>query len=131
MTDGAGFWDDADVISVYTRGQAIADGVLIDITELVRHYFKYPVAVTAAVWRMLDTIPAWSGYESVGARARDMAHMLCYQASTQRTDVLLFNILITKPGGGPRKARLVTLKSHIGPGDDYASVITIMLPEED
>jgi hypothetical protein len=131
MTESAGFWDDADVISVYTRGQAIADGVLIDITELVREYFKYPVAVTAAVWELLDTIPAWSGYEEVGARARDMARMLCYQAKRQSGDMLLFQFLITRPGGGPRTPRLVQLKSHIGPGDDFAPVITIMLPEED
>jgi len=40
-----------DVISTYTRAQAIEDGVLIEAGSMARELgFKFPVAVTAAVW---------------------------------------------------------------------------------
>ena len=39
-----------NVIHVYTRAQAIADGVLIDATELAREAgFRFPVALSAEV----------------------------------------------------------------------------------
>jgi type I site-specific restriction endonuclease len=39
-------------IHSYTRAQAIADGVLIDVFETARELgFKFPVAVTDSVWR--------------------------------------------------------------------------------
>lgn len=40
-----------NIIFSYTRSQAIADGVLIDVTTLAAEAgFRYPVAVTSAVW---------------------------------------------------------------------------------
>jgi len=39
------------VISVYTRAQAIEDGVLIDVSDIAKEAgIKYPVAVTQRVW---------------------------------------------------------------------------------
>src|SRR5690606_11899895 len=44
-------FEGADVIYSYSRAQAIADGVLIDITEIAREAgFKVPVAITRAAW---------------------------------------------------------------------------------
>ena len=49
-----GLWDDADVISVYTRAQALEDGVLVDLTGWAQQaWFKIPVAVTRGVWDVL------------------------------------------------------------------------------
>ena len=31
-----GFWDDAEIISIYTRAQAIEDGVLVDVTDTAK-----------------------------------------------------------------------------------------------
>src|SRR5258708_7180559 len=48
--------EDADLISVYTRAQAIADGTLIDLTDATDRDgrrlspFKWPVAMTAAAF---------------------------------------------------------------------------------
>ena len=42
---------EADVAHVCTRAQAIADGVLVDVTETAKEAgFAYPVALTRAVW---------------------------------------------------------------------------------
>ena len=38
-------------IHVYTRAQAIADGVLVDVSDTARDAgFRVPVALTSAVW---------------------------------------------------------------------------------
>jgi hypothetical protein len=45
------FWGDCAVIHQYSRADALADGVLIDATELAREAgFRYPVALTSAAW---------------------------------------------------------------------------------
>lgn len=42
---------DADIISRYTRAEAIEDGELIDVTETAREAgFTVPVARTRAAW---------------------------------------------------------------------------------
>ena len=42
---------EADVVHVNTRAQAIADGVLVDVTDTAKEAgFAYPVALTRAVW---------------------------------------------------------------------------------
>jgi hypothetical protein len=48
-------WRDTDVIHVYTRAQALTNGALIDLSPLAAEAgFRYPVAVTAAVWQILE-----------------------------------------------------------------------------
>ena len=72
-------------LSVYTRQQAIEDGVLVDVSELAqKNGFKIPVAVTRAVWAKCegdnedaDAVQAqaadvlWSAYERVSAALRN------------------------------------------------------------
>lgn len=44
-------FEDWSVISVYSREDALKDGVLIDVSEQARECgFKFPVAVTNTVW---------------------------------------------------------------------------------
>ena len=55
--------DDVLIFS-YTRAQAIADGVLVDVSELAKQAgFRFPVAVTAGVWAECVAGPAgvWAG----------------------------------------------------------------------
>ena len=50
------------VIFSYTRAQAIADGVLIDVSELAKEAgFRFPVAVTAGVWAECVAVPDGRG----------------------------------------------------------------------
>ena len=52
-----------EVIYAYTRAQAIADGVLIDVSELSRDAgFRHPVAMTSGAWA--DCV-AWSSDTSM------------------------------------------------------------------
>ena len=47
-----------EVISAYTRAQAIEDGILVDVSETAREAgIRYPVALTRAVWESCVTVP--------------------------------------------------------------------------
>ncbi len=51
-----------EVISTYSRAQALEDGVLVDAGEMAREAsFRFPVAVTAAAWA--DCV-AWTDADS-------------------------------------------------------------------
>ncbi len=66
-----------EVISTYSRAQAIADGVLVDAGPMAAEAgFKWPVALTAAAW--VDCV-AWSdednhqqGYQDESGRLWDV-----------------------------------------------------------
>ena len=120
------------IIFQYTRAQAIADGVLIDVTETAKEAgFKLPVAVTAAVWAQYVAVPTECEGQDEQGRLWDILWMLRHAISTdsrRNTDQLNYQVLVNNDG---RKPQPVTLKSICGPGDDAEPVITIMLPQED
>ena len=126
------------VIHSYTRAQAIEDGVLVDVSETAQKVgFKIPVALTCAVWQ--DCV-AWNDddnkrqtYQDESARLWDVLYMLfvAIKASRSNGAEKLYKLRRVPRGGRGHMAREVTLKSHIGPGDDGEPVITIMLPNED
>ena len=48
-------FEDAEIISKYSRKQALEDGVLADISEMAKEAgIKYPVAVTEGVFQILN-----------------------------------------------------------------------------
>jgi hypothetical protein len=50
--------EDWNLIHAYTRVQAIADGVLIDVSETAKEAgFHIPVALTAGVWARYVEVP--------------------------------------------------------------------------
>ena len=123
---------ETDVIFSYTRAQAIADGVLVDVTETARECgFKYPVALTARVWAEV-VVPDEKGRaagQSEAGRLWDLLWMLfvAIKRSAGGQDMLLYDLIVSD---GERQ-RTVTLKSVCGPGDDGGPVLTIMMPGED
>ncbi len=121
MTAEVGFWDDAEVISVYTRADALRDGVLYDISDLAKDAgFVIPVAVTAGVMAAVD-VNKGPG-ESEKGRLWDILNVLRFRCrgGGQRIDFTV------KIGG-----RIEYLYSTIGPGDHREPVITILLRGED
>jgi hypothetical protein len=59
LPDGASpLFDHAEIISRSTRADAIADGVLIDVSATVREAgFRFPVVLTAAAWGECVAVP--------------------------------------------------------------------------
>ena len=127
-----------NVISTYSRAQAIEDGVLIDAGAMAREAgFKWPVALTTAAWA--DCV-AWSEddskhqvHQDQSGRLWDVLYMASHAIRTSKEsgDRLLFQFYRVPRDGRSTKAELVTLKLIVGPGDTGEAVITILLPDED
>jgi len=124
---------DAEVIHTYTRAQALADGVLIDVTNTAKEAgFKIPVALTAGVWA--DCV-SWDQHneghhQDEAGRLWDVLYLAAFEARRRRNaQVVPFGVLRVPHRG--HRPELVQLVMHIGPGDEAEPVITIMLPGED
>ena len=127
-----------DVISTYTRAQAIEDGVLIDAGSMAQEVgFKWPVAVTSAAWADCVT---WTEddnrqqvYQDESGRLWDVLFMASHAIRTRAGsgDRLLFQLYRVPRDGRSTKAEPTTLKLIVGPGDHGEPVITILLPHED
>lgn len=125
------FFRPEDIISIYTRAQAIEDGILIDVSELAKEAgFVAPVAVTNGVWSSVVVPPqkAKERGECETGRLWDVLYLASLQAKQTTGNEVRFRILATN-NRGTRK--LVQLKAVAGPGDKGELVITIMLPDED
>src|SRR5262249_8610682 len=123
--------------SVYTRRQAIEDGLLVDLmpsgtVELVQEAgFKFPVAMTigafcATVSEPDKPLPAG---QDLKGRLWDVLWMLklAIKSSKPGNDRVSFSVNVWD---GSRRKR-VNLWSLCGPGDNAEPVITLMLEGED
>jgi len=121
------------VIFSYTRGQALEDGVLVDVTPTAREAgFRYPVAVTHAVWTQIIS-PDDEGRaigQSEEGRLWDVLWMLKSAITLTRgpVDTLTYDLLVVRDGAS---AAPVILKAVCGPDDDGRPCVTILLQEED
>lgn len=120
----------------YSRAQAIADGFLVDVTELAREAgFRVPVALTAAAWA--DCV-AWGEednrrqtYQDEQGRLWDVLWMAHLAARRSTGDLLTFQMHRVPRGNHGSRPRLTTLKLCIGPGDSGEPVITVLMRNED
>jgi Family of unknown function (DUF6573) len=65
------------VIFSYTRAQAIADGVLVDVSELAKEAgFRFPVAVTTGVWAECVAVPDGVAGQDETGRLWDVLNVL-------------------------------------------------------
>ena len=130
------------VIHQYTRAQAIADGVLVDVSKTAREAgLKWPVALTRAVWvdcaewteRDKEKSRSLDG-QSTSGRLWDILYMarIAIIASPNTGDGRILHYEIERvPKPGCDRRRRVRLKLVTGPGDNHEPVMTIMLPDED
>ena len=116
-----------ELIYSYSRAQALADGMLVDVSERAKRAgIKYPTACTHGVWSLIDCLPA-SDTDTLAGIVRDV-----------RTEEVLSAMLAAIRRGGTRGTDRVefaalgaNLWAHCGPGDTAEPVITIMLEGED
>ena len=123
---------DAEIISAYTRAQAIEDGFLVDITEFAREAgCNVPVAVTSGVYLILEPSEELQKEgQDLKGRMWDMLWILRIGIrKSQWTDMTVFAPLMIKTSGG--KPEPVKMWAKAGPGDEMEMVITIMLEGED
>lgn len=117
------------VVHRYTRAQAIADGVLVDVSELAREAgFAWPLAVTAEVWGLVQAIPEAHRHEDATGRLWDVLMVAWANVRYGKGDgqELRFGVILHHEGGDRLELKLVA-----GPGDEGEPVLTLMLPEQD
>ena len=126
------------VLSTYTRAQAIADGILVDVSKTAREAgFKIPVAITRSVWDRLVALPdGYRGFQDESGRLWDvlwMAHYYAVRASN--SDRVRMCVLVRDIRKDLRDSHRPPRRHHpivaIGAGDDGGAAITIMFPEDD
>lgn len=122
-----GPWDGFEVIDTYSRAQAIADGVLVDLTDTARKYgFRYPVACTEGVW---SGAIAGNNEDETETRTNIRALLLkLYDAirAGNGGDELHFRAVNRRNPSAP-----INLWAKCHPGDNAEPVLTIMLEGED
>src|SRR5262249_31147906 len=75
--EASAMFEDADLIHRYSRAQATADGVLIDVTQTAKvAAFKYPVALTAATWAQCVAVPPGISCQDEAGHLWDVLTML-------------------------------------------------------
>ncbi len=140
----APFWTEDDVISRYTRADALRDGVLIEVpfNLSIEAGIKIPVALTSEAGYYVDpgNLDELTG-QSVTGRLWDLLQVFRIMAGQARhTDRVLFNVAFLMPSSNGREGviqgpgeheEVVSFKAICGPGDDMKPVVTIMLPWED
>ena len=126
------------VISVYTRAQAIEDGILVDVSETAHEAgFRIPVALTRAVWDRLVALPdGYCGFQDERGRLWDVLWMARHYAlRASNSDRVTMCVLVRdirkdlRDSNRPPRRHFPIVA--IGAGDDGSPVITIMWPEDD
>lgn len=115
---GEGIWEGVEVIVGYSRADALADGVLIDVTAAARAVgLTLPVALTVEAHHQL-------GATDDAQLARVMAALRLAAGLAGDTD----RVHLALRG---RTGRWVEAWATVGPGDDPRPVMTVMVEGED
>ena len=125
--------EDFEVIHRYTRAEALADGVLVDLSQWAAETgFVVPVACTRSVWEsyIVPSEDTRSMGQSERGRAHDVLFMLFHaiRHTNREGSVVHYDVGFLMPGS---KHETVRLKAICGPGDRGEPVMTILMPHED
>lgn len=123
--------EESKLIYAYTRAQALADGVLVDVSEMAAQAgFKVPVALTHAAWEACVAVPRGVGHgQDARGRLWDVLMMCKYAARGEARDAAEVRFALSVFDG--RASGLVSLRAVVGPDDDARPCVTIMTPGED
>jgi len=122
-----------EVIYAYTRKQAIADGVQIDVTQTAQEAgIKFPVFITGGVFESYVAVPEGVTGQDEAGRLWDIIWMTRFAIlrSHGHTDRIPVALYVRNDN---RAAKLIKLIATCGAldMDDPQPAITIMLPTED
>jgi len=110
-------------ISVYTRAQAIEDGVLVQLpTDEALTPFKYPVAITAALWAEIERGAGKTDVMVRNGRIWDAGFMATLAGRRAGGSDVFYRCKIGR--------KTFALWCNCGPDDSGAPCITIGFPED-
>ena len=121
------------VIYSYTRAQAVADGVQVEVTKTAQEAgIKFPMFLTRAVFDAYVAVPPNVTGQDEAGRLWDVVWMTRFAIMRSRghSDRLPVALYVRNDN---RAAKLIKLIATCGPLDidDPAPAITVMMPDED
>ena len=137
MTQKNNPYEGFEVISVYTRAEAITDGTVVDVTQTAKEAgFKLPTVLTRNVWERCVSVPETveGQGQSEEGRLWDVLWMASVAARNARAgeNQVTFKVSVVdaqRPDGSLHRQEQ-ELWLHIGGGDQGEPVLTIMFPED-
>jgi len=122
-----------EVIYSYTRSQAVAAGVQVEVTKTAQEAgIRFPVFLTRAVYDAYVTVPPDVSCQDEAGRLWDILTMTRFAILRSRPgcDRLPVALYVRNDN---RRPRLVRLTAVCGPldTDDPQPAITVMMPDED
>lgn len=134
----SGPWEGFEVIYVYSREQALHDGVIVDVSEMAREAgYRVPVALTAAVAKLVTPSEdeADDGQDRDG-RLWDVLWMARASGAAQRVSHVgesHFQVYFQIKGRPELRGgmRLLTLKVTLDATGEGHPALTLSLPSED
>jgi hypothetical protein len=121
------------VIYSYTRAQAVADGVQVEVTKTAQEAgIKFPMFLTRAVFDAYVAVPPNVTGQDEAGRLWDVVWMTRFAILRARPGVDRVPVALYVRNDD-RAAKLVKLIATCGPLDidDPSPAITVMLPDED
>ena len=121
------------IIYTYSRKQALADGIQVDVSESARQAgIKYPTFLTRAVFDAYVTVPPDVFDQEWRARLWDIMWVTRHaiQKSEPGADRIVVELFVRNDNRKPRLVKLVAVCSALDI-NDATPAITILLPDED
>ena|ERR1700761_5165868 len=130
------FSEQTEIISSYSRAEAIEDGVLVDMRQepfgsLAREAgITWPIAITAAAFAECVEVSNTRGHSCQDIKGRWWDVVWMFRRTRREISPLeaRWTLMVRDPDGRLRQKELKCLS---GPADDGSPCLTFMLPNED
>ncbi len=122
------------VIYSYTRAQAVADGVQVDVSKTAREAgISFPVFLTRTVFDSFVAVPPGVTAQDEAGRLWDILWMLRFAIVRARPGVQRIPVALYVRQSNSKRPQLIKLVATCGPLDidDPQPAITVMMPDED
>lgn len=121
------------VVYAYTRAQAVADGVQVEVSKTAQEAgIRFPMFLTRTVYDAYVTVPPGVTAQDEAGRLWDIVWMTRFAILRARPGVDRIPVALYVRNDNHR-AKLVKLIATCGPldMDDTQPAITVMMPDED
>ena len=121
------------VIYAYTRAQAVADGVQVDVTKTAQEAgITFPMFLTRAVWEAYVAVPPDVTGQDEAGRLWDVVWMTRFGIirSTPGRDRIPVALYVRNDNRAAKLVKLIATCSALDI-DDPQPAITVMMPDED
>lgn len=121
------------IIYSYTRKQALADGVQVDVSATAKEAgIKFPVFLTRAVFDAYVAVPPGVSEQDEAGRLWDILWMTRHaiQKSQPGADRIVVELFVRNNNRKPKLVKLLAVCSALDI-DDPTPAITVLLPGED